>query len=118
MKRIKPHSTIAREQNKLRAGKAAARTNWNEFMLAILGVGGVALVPALLMLAIFLPVCLGLMVFWVWMLVSAIQNPALGDGEKIGWVLAIIFLQILGALLYLLIGHPKRHQPPPPITSA
>ncbi len=71
-----------------------------------------------LTLLIFLPVCLGLMVFWVWMLISAIQNPVLGDGEKIGWVLAIIFLQILGALLYFFIGHPKRHQPPPPISPA
>ena len=76
-----------------------------------------ALVPALLIAAIILPVCIGLMVFYVWMLISAIQNPALGDGEKIGWVLAIIFLQILGALLYFFIGHPKRHQPPPPMTS-
>ncbi len=78
--------------------------------------------PALLLsglaMLVFLPIGIGLLVFWVWMLVSAIQNPALGDGEKIGWVLAIIFLQILGALLYFFIGHPKRHQPPPPITSA
>lgn len=49
-------------------------------------------------------------VFWVWMLIDAIQNKGLTDGEKIGWVLAIVFLHCLGALLYLLIGRPKRHR--------
>ena len=47
-------------------------------------------------------------VFWIWMLIDAIQNKGLTDGEKIGWVLAIVFLHIIGALLYFFIGHPKR----------
>jgi hypothetical protein len=45
--------------------------------------------------------------FWIWMLVDAIQNRRLSDGEKICWVLAIIFLPFLGSLLYLLLGHSK-----------
>jgi hypothetical protein len=45
------------------------------------------------------------------MLVDAIQNKGLGDGEKVGWVLAIVFLHVLGAILYLLIGHSKRNSP-------
>jgi len=32
----------------------------------------------------------------------------LTDGEKVGWVLAVIFLHVLGAILYFFIGHPKR----------
>ena len=47
-------------------------------------------------------------VFWIWMLIDAIQNKGLTDGEKIGWVLAIVFLHIIGALLYYFIGHSKR----------
>ncbi len=47
-------------------------------------------------------------VFWVWMLVHAITNKGLGDGEKIAWVLAILFTQWLGALLYFFIGRPKQ----------
>jgi hypothetical protein len=47
-------------------------------------------------------------VFWIWMLVAAIQNKALTDGEKVGWVLAIVFLHLIGAVLYFFIGHPKR----------
>jgi hypothetical protein len=45
--------------------------------------------------------------FWVWMLVHAITNKGLGDGEKIAWVLVIIFLPLLGCILYFLIGRPK-----------
>jgi hypothetical protein len=47
-------------------------------------------------------------VFWIWMLIDAIQNKGLTDGEKIGWVLAVVFLHIIGALLYFFIGRRKR----------
>jgi len=46
-------------------------------------------------------------VFLLWMLIHAISNKGLSDGEKIAWVLAIIFLNFLGALLYFFIGKPK-----------
>jgi hypothetical protein len=52
-----------------------------------------------------------LFVFWIWMLIDAIQNKGLTDGEKVGWVLAVVFLHFIGALLYFFIGHPKRHTP-------
>ena len=56
---------------------------------------------------------IGLLVcaFWVWMIVDAIQNKGLTDGEKVCWVLAVVFLHILGAILYFFIGHPKRNTP-------
>jgi hypothetical protein len=58
-------------------------------------------------------VIMGLLVFafWIWMLVDAIQNKGLTDGEKVGWVLAIVFLHFIGALLYFFIGRPKRKTP-------
>jgi hypothetical protein len=46
-------------------------------------------------------------VFWVWMIIDSITNKGLGDGEKICWVLAVIFLHFLGALLYFFIGRPR-----------
>jgi hypothetical protein len=52
-----------------------------------------------------------LFAFWIWMLIDAIQNKGLTDGEKVGWVLAVVFLHFLGALLYFFIGHPKRNTP-------
>ena len=57
------------------------------------------LITALISLACF--------AFWVWMLVHAIGNKALSDGEKIVWVLVIIFLPFLGSILYFFIGKPK-----------
>ena len=77
--------------------------------LALIGLGGGAMV--LLLFYIFvIPIALVAMAFWIWMLVSAIQNKGLTDTERICWVLAIFFLHVLGALLYLVIAHGK--QPP------
>ena len=52
---------------------------------------------------------LGLLVFafWIWMLIHAITNRGLTDGEKIAWVLIILFLHFLGALIYFFVGRPK-----------
>jgi Phospholipase_D-nuclease N-terminal len=57
---------------------------------------------------LFLPFALFLMVFWIWMLVDAVTNNGVGDGEKIAWVLVILFLHFLGALIYFFVGRPKR----------
>ena len=54
-------------------------------------------------------------VFWIWMLVDAIRNEGLGEGEKIGWVLAIVFLHFIGGALYFFLGRPKRLTPRPGI---
>ena len=50
---------------------------------------------------------LAYVVFWLWMLVHAITNKGLPDGEKILWVLVLIFLHVLGPILYFFIGRPK-----------
>ena len=62
-------------------------------------------VPFLLLLTI--PLGLAIFAFWIWMLVHAIQNKGLTDGEKVGWVLAIALVHFIGALLYFFIGKPK-----------
>jgi hypothetical protein len=45
--------------------------------------------------------------FWLWMLIHSITNKGLADGEKIVWVLVIIFLPFLGSILYFFLGRPK-----------
>ena len=82
-------------------------------MIAVLGLAAPAMIMILFITLFCLPVALALTAFWIWMLVSAIQNKGLDEGEKIGWILAIVFLHAIGAFLYLLIGHPKRHTPLP-----
>lgn len=66
---------------------------------------------SLFLISILAVIGLLLFVFWIWMLIDAIQNKGLTDGEKIGWVLAIVFLHFLGALLYFFIGRSKRNTP-------
>jgi hypothetical protein len=46
-------------------------------------------------------------VFWLWMLIHAITNKGLADGERIVWVLVIIFLPLIGSIIYFFIGRPK-----------
>jgi Phospholipase_D-nuclease N-terminal len=52
----------------------------------------------------FLAIGILVFVFWLRMLIDAIRNPRLSDSERIVWVLVIIFLQILGALIYFFVG--------------
>jgi len=70
-------------------------------MEAIVGIG------VLLLITLCVGLGLALTVFWIWMLVHAIQNKGLSDGEKVGWVLAIVFLHFIGSALYFFIGRPK-----------
>ncbi len=44
--------------------------------------------------------------FWLWMLIHAITNKGLRDGERIVWVLVIIFLNVVGSIIYFFIGRP------------
>jgi hypothetical protein len=76
------------------------------------GIVELMLVPLYLLFAI--PLVLAMFVFWIWMLVHAIQNKGLSDGERISWVLVLVFVHLLGAILYFFIGRPKANAPLPP----
>lgn len=65
---------------------------------------------ALLLILFFGSIALALTIFWIWMLIDAIQNKNLAEGEKIGWVLAIVFLHFIGSILYFFIGRSKSAQ--------
>jgi hypothetical protein len=77
-------------------------------MIAEAFVGGIIM---LVLLLCMIPIGLAIFAFWIWMLISAIQNKGLTDGEKIAWVLVVALLHLLGAILYFFIGHPKRNSP-------
>jgi hypothetical protein len=42
-------------------------------------------------------------IFWVWMLIDCFTNQRLQGTEKLIWVLVILFLHVLGPLLYFFI---------------
>jgi hypothetical protein len=46
-------------------------------------------------------------IFWIKMLIDCIKNPALRDTQKIVWVLIILFLHLIGALLYYILARTK-----------
>jgi hypothetical protein len=81
-------------------------------MLAVFMLGGGELL-LILLLVLVIPLSLACMAFWIWMLVHAIQNKGLTDGEKVGWVVAIALVHFIGALLYFFIGRPKANLAPP-----
>ena len=45
-------------------------------------------------------------IFWIWMLIHAITNKGISGGEKVAWVLAVIFLPLIWSILYFLLGKP------------
>jgi hypothetical protein len=54
-----------------------------------------------------IPLILVSFVFWIWMLIHAISNRGLSDGEKVAWVLVILFLHFLGALIYFFVARSR-----------
>ena len=65
-------------------------------LLAMFGLGGME-TSLLSLLALIL---------WIWALIDVIKSN-LDSTAKIIWVLVIIFLPLLGSILYLLIGRKK-----------
>ena len=52
---------------------------------------------------------------WIWALVDAIGVPNDSDyktGNKLIWVLVIVFAQLIGAIVYLAVGRPDKARPP------
>lgn len=47
--------------------------------------------------------------FWIWMLIDCAAHEPRGN-DKIVWVLILIFLNVLGAILYFLIRRLPRHR--------
>jgi hypothetical protein len=66
--------------------------------------------PEIFMLLVFFPISLALFGFWVWMLIHAIQNRGLNDSERIVWVIVIVFVNLLGAIIYFFVGRPKANE--------
>jgi len=46
---------------------------------------------------------LALWVFWIWMIVDCAKRDFKNDGDKIVWILVLVFLGILGAIIYFFV---------------
>jgi len=61
--------------------------------------------------AFFAVLAIASLVVWIWALIDAIQVPddsMYRSGTKLVWVLVIVFLQVIGAIVYLAIGRPAK----------
>lgn len=47
-------------------------------------------------------------IFWLWMLIDCAVNEPSQNNDKIVWIILILFLHVLGALLYFFIRRPQR----------
>jgi hypothetical protein len=52
-------------------------------------------------------------VFWIWMLIDCVKNPAIESTEKVVWVVVIALTHFIGALIYFFAGRPRRGMPMP-----
>jgi uncharacterized membrane protein len=79
------------------------------------GIWAVAVIAFVLLLSI------ASFIVWILALIDAIQVPEdrmYRSGTKLVWILVIVFLQVIGAIIYLAVGRPDRRAEPPPSGSA
>jgi hypothetical protein len=50
---------------------------------------------------------IGCIVFWLWSLIHALTNNGLSGSEKLAWVLVIVFVQLIGSIIYFFVARPK-----------
>lgn len=79
----------------------------------MLGIAELMILPLILLIVV--PISLALLAFWIWMLIHAIQNKGLSEGERIAWVIVLVFVHFLGAVIYFFVGRPKS---PPAMATA
>jgi len=46
---------------------------------------------------------LALWVFWIWMIVDCVKRDFKNDGDKIVWILVLVFLGMLGSIIYFFV---------------
>ena len=50
------------------------------------------------------PIGLLYLIFWLWMFIDCLKNPTLQGTEKLIWVLVLLFVHVLGPILYFFIA--------------
>ena len=45
---------------------------------------------------------LALTIFWILMIIDCVTRKKLSDGERVAWILVLIFLHFIGASIYYL----------------
>ena len=72
-------------------------------MLAAIDGNFAGLMLVLLVMAVVIPIAIVSFIFWIWMLIDCLTS-SLAPTEKLIWALVIVFLHVLGAILYFAIA--------------
>jgi len=51
---------------------------------------------------------LGLMIFWIWMLIEAATKEPDQGNDKVVWIIIVALLGWIGAAIYFFVRRPKR----------
>lgn len=70
-------------------------------MYDFIGMSGFGMIAGLGFIAIIIGIFL--FAFWLWMLIDCLKRDFKKDYEKIVWVLVMIFLHLLGAIIYYFV---------------
>ena len=73
----------------------------NSDMYDFMGMSGFGMFVGFGVAAVLIGVLL--FVFWLWMLVDCLKRDFKKDVEKVAWILVMIFLHILGAIIYYFV---------------
>ena len=60
------------------------------------------------LIVFLIPLALGALAFWIWMLVDCLLHEPRGGSDKVAWTIVIVALQLLGAILYFFVRRPRR----------
>jgi hypothetical protein len=74
-----------------------------DFMNMMVGLGAVGIFFGLILAAIGIFA----FVFWILMLIDCIKRKFKNDTEKVIWILVLIFVHIIGALIYYFVVKKK-----------
>ncbi|QOR75955.1 MAG: PLDc_N domain-containing protein [Thermoflavifilum sp.] len=63
---------------------------------------------ALVLILLIVLCCLFVLVVWIWAIVDILRSRFDSDTTKLIWILLVVFLPLLGTLLYWIIGRGQR----------
>lgn len=73
---------------------------------------------ALLFMIFFGALGIGAFILWIWSLIDCLINSRISDSQKILYILLMIFLPIIGNIIYLVVGRkPRTYTEMPPYPS-
>jgi len=64
---------------------------------------GLALLAIILLCIVGFALVVFLVIFWILMIVDCATRKRMSDGERIAWILVLLFLGILGAGIYYFV---------------